>query len=161
LQLSWEKQKGDAYMSNIIPISEKQVIYSQDPTQKPTNELFKNSLEKALQNRPVSNLSQGSPSLPEIQATAPYLAITSTEKVTSQTSRLLDLLDTYAKNLESPSITLRNMVPLTEEIRLNAQELLQETEKIPQDQTKLRGIATSAVIAAEVELFKFNRGDYV
>jgi hypothetical protein len=148
-------------MSNIIPISEKQVVYTQDLTQKPANELFKNSLEKALQSRQTSSISQGNVSLPEIQASSPYLAISPTDKVTSQTSRLLDLLDNYAKNLERPSITLRDMVPLTEEIRLNAQELLEETEKIPQDQEKLRGIATSAVIAAEVELVKFRRGDYV
>lgn len=148
-------------MNKIIPISENPAIYPQGNVQRMSTDLFKQSLEKAMEAKESSGVPHGPGALGEIRAAA-FLPINSaSENVTLQTNQLLDLLDDYARNLNNPSKSLRDMAPLMDEISLNAQELLHETEKMPPNEEKLREIASSAAITAQVELIKFKRGDYV
>jgi hypothetical protein len=147
-------------MSKIVPISENQAIYPQGNIQKTSNDFFKQSLEKALEAQKTSEAPLSTP-LGEIRPTVFHQIKDPVESVTTQTNQLLDLLDHYASDLNNPSKSLKDIAPLLEEINTNAQELLAETEKMPSTEDPLRGIASSAAITAQVELIKFNRGDYV
>jgi hypothetical protein len=149
-------------MSKIIPISENQAIYPQGNVQRTSADVFKQSLEKAMETQEATGVPKGPRTLGEVRAAAFHqINNTPAENVATQTNQLLDLLDDYAKNLNNPAKSLRDMAPLMDEISINAQELLQETEKMPPNEAKLRGIASSAAITAQVELIKFKRGDYV
>ncbi|MFH0731159.1 MAG: hypothetical protein V2B19_33050 [Pseudomonadota bacterium] len=147
-------------MSKIIPISENQAIYLQGNVQQPSNDFFKRSLEKAMEAQKTTGASHTA-SLGEVRPTVFHQIDTPTENVALQTNQLLDLLDDYARNLKDPARSLKDIAPLLEEISSNTQNLLRETEKIPPTEEKLRGIASSAAIMAEVELIKFKRGDYI
>jgi hypothetical protein len=148
-------------MSKIIPISENPAIYPQGNVQRTSTDVFKQSLEKAMEARETSGVPNGPKALGEIRAAAFYPINSSAENVAIQTNQLLDLLDDYARNLNNPSKSLRDMAPLMDEISINVQELLHETEKMPPNEEKLREIASSAATTAQVELIKFKRGDYV
>jgi hypothetical protein len=148
-------------MSKIIPISENQATYPRGNVQRTTNDFFKESLEKAIEAQKTSGAPCSPTALGEVRPTVFHQINTPAESVTIQANQLLDLLEDYAKNLNDPSRSLKDMAPLMEEISINAQKLLKETEKMPATEEKLRGIASSAAVTAQVELFKFKRGDYV
>jgi hypothetical protein len=148
-------------MSKIIPISENQAIYSQGNVQQPSNDFFKRSLEKAMEAQNTTGAPFSPSALGEVRPAVFHQIDTPTESVALQTNQLLDLLDDYARNLKDPSRSLKDIAPLMEEISSNAQNLLQETKRISPSEEKLRGIASSAAIMAQVELIKFKRGDYI
>jgi hypothetical protein len=148
-------------VSKIIPISENQAIYPQGNVQRTSNDFFQQSLEKAMEAQKTSGPPHPPTALGELRPTVFHQIDSPSESVAIQTNQLLDLLDDYASNLSDPSRSLRDMAPLMEEISINAQVLLKETEKMPSTEEKLRGIASSAAITAQVELIKFKRGDYV
>lgn len=148
-------------MSNIIPISDNPLLSPQGNVQRASTDLFKNSLEKALDAQKTSGTPQHIAPLGEVRAMSFHPIETPAEKVAAQTGHLLDLLDNYAKDLGNPSKSLKDMTPLLEQISMNAQELIENTDKVPHAEEQLRGIASSAAITAQVELIKFKRGDYV
>lgn len=147
-------------MSKIIPITENQAIYPQGNVRQPSNDFFKRSLEKAMEARKTTG-APSTPNLGEVRPTVFHQIDTPAENVALQTNQLLDLLDDYARNLKDPSRSLKDMAPLMEEISNNARNLLEETEKTPPTEEKLREIASSAAVMAQVELIKFKRGDYI
>lgn len=148
-------------MSKIIPISENQAVYPQGNVQRTSNDFFKHSLEKAMEAQKASAPPQRPTALGEVRPTVFHQIDTPAEGVVMQTNQLLDLLDDYAGHLTDPSRSLRDMAPIMEEISINAQQLLRESEKIPATDQKLREIVSSVAITAQVELIKFNRGDYI
>jgi hypothetical protein len=148
-------------MSKITPISESQAIYSPGSVQRTSTDFFKQSLEKAMDAQKTSGAPNSPTALSEVRPTVFHKIDTPAENVAIQTNQLLDLLDDYARNLNNPSRSLRDMAPLVEEICTHAQGLLKETAKMPPTEEKLREIASSAAVTAQVELIKFRRGDYV
>ena len=69
----------------------------------------------------------------------------------------MGLLDSYAKDMENPKKTLRDIEPLIVSIRQNASDLMEAADKISPD---LKEIATETAVAANSEYIKFYRGDY-
>lgn len=147
-------------MSKIVPISENQAVFSQGSVQKAPNDLFKQSLEKAMESQKASEASALSP-LGEVHPATFHQITAPVDNVTRQTNELLDLMDHYARDLNNPSKSLKDIAPLLEEISYNAKELMAETRKMPLTEENLREIASRAAITAEVELIKFKRGDYI
>ena len=81
--------------------------------------------------------------------------------VVNQTDRLLGLLETYAGQLETPGISLKQIAPVMEEINENAGDLLKETRFLGTESDDLKTIATQTVVTARTEYEKFQRGDYL
>ncbi len=97
--------------------------------------------------------------LGEIPSTGLYLKDQS-DIVSGKTDALLGLLDAYSNKLENPDVTLKSIAPILEQINQKADSLLKESISLGAGNT-LKDIATQAVIAAQTEYVRFQRGDYV
>lgn len=152
-------------MSQIIPIpdpiSANPVISRQEKARQPSNDFFKDSLNRAMGDRKATDSPAPPTALGEVRPTSFHQIDSPAQRIVSQTSQLLDLLDNYASNLNNPSRSLKDMAPLVDEINANANHLLQETGQMPDSDENLRQIASEAVMTARMELIRFNRGDYV
>ena len=150
-------------MDKITGISTGSLISEPRKAEKPGSDLFKQSLEAAQAKRTtVSESTQAVKSLGEVAATAPpQLQSLSPAAVIQKTDRLLDLLYNYSKDIEDPKKTLKDIEPLIDTIQKDASRLLAETDKALPGNEDLRRIAREAAVTANVEYFKFYRGDYI
>ena len=132
-------------------------------TEKQGSDLFKQSLEAAQAKKTtVSGPTQAVKSLGEVAATTlPQLQSLSPAGVIQKTDRLLDLLDNYLKNIDNPGKTLKDIEPLIDTIKKDASLLLAEADKALPGDGDLKQIAREAAVTANVEYFKFYRGDYI
>ena len=150
-------------MDKITGISNGSPVPEPRKTEKPGSDLFKQSLEaaqakKAAASEPAQTLKP----LGEIAATTlPQLQSPTPAGVIQKTDNLLDLLDNYSKEMEDPDKTLKDIEPLIDTIKRDASQLLAEAENALPGDGKLKRIAREAAVAANVEYFKFYRGDYI
>lgn len=148
-------------MDKISNISDRSHIAVQKPTEKSDAELFKKVLGNAVSpgetaEKPQAASSTGS--LGEIMATSFQNVEYPSNDVVEKTDRLLGLLDTYARDLDDPGKTLKDIEPLITDIRESARLL---SEEAGDNDPKLAGIAKETAMTAAKEYMKFNRGDYV
>lgn len=150
-------------MDKITGVSNGSPIPEPRKTEKPGADLFKQSLEAAQAKKAaVSGPTQTVKSLGEIAATnLPHLQSLSPAGVIEKTDGLLDLLDNYSKEIDDPGKTLKDIEPLIDTIKKDASLLLAEAEKSLPGNGNLKRIAREAAVAANVEYFKFYRGDYI
>ncbi len=145
-----------AGISNVSPVP--------DPrkTEKPGSDLFKQSLDAAQAKKTaVSEPTQAVKSLGEVAATtSPQLQSLSPAGVIQKTDRLLDLLDNYSKDIDDPEKTLKDIEPLIDTIKKDASLLLAEADNALPGDGDLKQIARETAVTANVEYFKFYRGDY-
>ena len=146
-------------MKKIIDVTNSPAIKELQKTQPTKNNQFQLRLNEAQEKNLVNRTDTVAESkrLGEIQPTGfPIIESVSTS-VANKTSHLLDLLDSYAKDMENPKKTLRDIEPLIVSIQRNASELMEATDKIP---PVLKDIATETAVTANSEYIKFYRGDY-
>jgi hypothetical protein len=93
--------------------------------------------------------------LGEIQATLP--AGKNGSPAITQAEGLLNLMDAYARQLQDPGKTLRQIAPVLNAMKNQAATLLSAS----QGDVQLHAIAKQLAVTAEVETIKFHRGDYV
>jgi hypothetical protein len=77
------------------------------------------------------------------------------------TGRLIDLLEAYAQQLADPAKSLRQIAPLVDAIQTQAERLMAAAAADPQPHPELQTLAHRSVVAAQVEVTRFQRGDYV
>jgi hypothetical protein len=95
---------------------------------------------------PPSNLAAGAPS-PQSQGT-------------KATERSLNLLERYQEALSDPRVSLKEVYSLVQSLRQEVQELDRWSDQLPPSDP-LREIMGEIGILSNVEIEKFNRGDYV
>ncbi|HXZ38149.1 MAG TPA: hypothetical protein VEL68_19140 [Thermodesulfobacteriota bacterium] len=93
-----------------------------------------------------SNLAVGAPS-PQSQGT-------------EVTERTLNLLERYQAALSDPRVSLKEVYPLVQSLRQEVQELDRWSDQLPPSDP-LRKMMGEIGILSNVEIEKFNRGDYV
>ena len=72
---------------------------------------------------------------------------------------LLDALDSYARALGDDSVSLKQIEPLARDLERKAHKL---SERLEEDSSgPLAEMARQTITQAQVEAFKFQRGDYV
>ena len=150
-------------MDKITGISNGSPVPDPRKTEKPGSDLFKQSLEAAqVKKTAVSGSTQAVKSLGEIAATtSPQLQSLSPACVFQKTDRLLDLFDTYSIDIDDPEKTLKDIEPLIDTIKKDASLLLAEADKALPGDGDLKQIAREAAVTANIEHFKFYRGDYI
>ena len=146
-------------MKKIIDVTSSPAIKEHQKTQPAKNNQFQQRLNEAQVKNQVdrTNAVVDSNRLGEIQPTGfPIIGSVSTT-VVNKTNHLLDLLDSYARDMENPKKTLRDIEPLIVSIKQNASELVEDADKISPD---LKEIAMETAVTANSEYIKFYRGDY-
>lgn len=135
---------------------------SQKATSTVKDDLFKNTLDKALKVKdgPETTAADHSGTLGEIQAAPLNIIEDITNDVQDETNQLIDLLESYAGDLGDPDKTLKDIEPKLEALKESAEKLMEKVGRVSQD-NPVRKIATESAMAANIEYIKFNRGDYV
>lgn len=123
------------------------------------NDLFKQTLDKALDSQGASKM-QTTSSLSEIPPTQ-YTMAGPSSSIEDKTDKLINMLDYYSTQLQSPETSLKTIEPVLEEIKTSAGKLLKETESAPDTNDELKKIAMECAITANNEYVKFQRGDYI
>lgn len=85
----------------------------------------------------------------------------SIKEVMNQTDILLSRLDNYAQLLEDPSKTLKDMEPLIDSIKNDADALNADAEKKLPEGSGIKNLVREFTIAANAEYMRFKRGDYI
>jgi len=149
-------------MTKIDGISEGSQISTNKPLQKTDAELFKKTLDKAIETKESVQTEKTTKSnLPEIQSAQMVPAGNTARAFENKTGQLLDLMDRFAGEMGNPERTLKEIEPLVVALRENAEALLKSAEKEAAQDSPVREIAVESAMRANIEYIKFYRGDYV
>ena len=122
---------------------------------------FENALSKALDRTEAPEMEQSPATTLREISFKDLNIVNSTDIVSGNTDKLLQMLDSYSLKLEDPNISLKSIAKDLEEIKDNAGSLLKETQRLTDSDAKLKQIATQTIVTAQTEYLKFQRGDYL
>jgi hypothetical protein len=149
-------------MGKISGISEGAIISHHSKISRQTSNLFENTLKTALENNEAQKTTaKKTDALGEIIPPSYIKIEDSSATVLNRTNTLLDLLETYSKEIEDPEKSLKDIEPLIKSIKNHAAQLIKELDETVHSDPNLRKIAEQCALAANVEYIKFQRGDYV
>ena len=122
---------------------------------------FENNLQKAATPTQAPAAPKETNVLGEIQAVRPPVIDNAVQQLTEQTEQLLQKLEEYAAAIENPKKTLAEIEPMIRQIDEQARALDKLAgDSLPPDE-ELRDVAKQAALTANLEYFKFQRGDYI
>ena len=130
---------------------------------KPADNEFGTMLKDAINNDPSrTNSGNMNPQMitriPNIQIN-PLFAVQD-NPIVEQTENFLDILEEYRNKLLDPQTTLRDIHPLVQRMESEKETLTPVLNSLPPGDG-LKDILNDALVNSEVEVIKFNRGDYV
>ena len=130
---------------------------------KPADNEFGTMLKDAINNEPSkTNSEKANPQMitriPNIQIN-PLFAVQD-NPIVEQTENFLDTLEEYRNKLLDPQTTLRDIHPLVQRMESEKETLAPVLNSL-QPGDGLKDILNDALVNSEVEVIKFNRGDYV
>ncbi|OQY00673.1 MAG: hypothetical protein B6I26_07055 [Desulfobacteraceae bacterium 4572_130] len=123
--------------------------------------LFQQTLEKAgnkIKNSEIHNIS--SKSLKEIPSKSLGM-YNSYSSIEIKTDKLLQMLEYYSTQIGDPKISLKRIEPVLEQIKTQAEKLIQKTKDLPDVNSDIKNIARECALMANTEYIKFQRGDYL
>ena len=151
-------------MTDTTPINESTQTFTVSPAKVHQNKgknTFENEFSKALNKTEAPQMDAlPTHALGEI-ASVDLNIMDSSDIVSGRTDKLLQMLDSYSLKLENPNISLKRIASELEKINEAAGSLLKETAHLPDTDKNLKTIATHAVVTAQMEYVKFQRGDYL
>ena len=130
---------------------------------KPADNEFGTMLKDAINNEPSKISSENVKpqminSIPNIQIN-PLFAVQD-NPIAERTESFLDILEEYQNKLLDPQATLRDIHPLIQRMETEQEALTPVLNSLPPGDG-LKDILNDALVNSEVEVIKFNRGDYV
>jgi hypothetical protein len=99
--------------------------------------------------------------LSRLNATSPNQSSDDKSDILRHGDKILSLLDDYAGHLNDPKKTLRDIEPLVGEIEKEVKFIEAETAEKSQNDEWLQGLINDLVLMANVNIYKFYRGDFV
>ncbi len=126
-----------------------------------STDAFGDALNKAFDKTQVKEMMQTPANALSEIASSGLNIIHSSDIVSGKTDKLLEMLDQYSLQLQDPTISLKNIAPVLEEIKSGAGALLKETQNLTAADDGLKKIATQTIVTAQTEYLKFQRGDYL
>jgi len=137
------------------------------PEKTPKNERttdadFKNILKESVENS-TKNPSEIQPAtlLDPVSAIRFNPLSTQDKNITvERVENLLNLLENYRQQLENPNVTLRTLEPVMNTIAKEKDQLSAVLDSMP-NEDRVKDILNQTLITASLEVFKFNRGDYI
>jgi len=130
---------------------------------KPADNEFGTMLKDAINNEPSKTSAENVKprminSIPNIQIN-PLFAVQD-NPIAERTESFLDILEEYQNKLLDPQATLRDIHPLIQKMETEQEALAPVLNSLPPGDG-LKDILNDALVNSEVEVIKFNRGDYV
>lgn len=125
---------------------------------------FQNSLEIALARGTAAEAGNAQTAALSEPAATSHLnpdPAPSAGDIACQTDSLLGLLESYANGLETPGATLKDLAPLVDRIKDEAQQLMDSAGRSTSAENDLKDIASQAALTANIEYVKFQRGDHI
>lgn len=121
-------------------------------------EAFNRAIEKPdtskMETAKTNSLNEPAPRHFRIDDTAP-------PTFSGKADKLLDMLDLYSEELKRSDVSLKQIAPVLEQIKTEAEALLQEAESSPDADPQQKRIAREFAVTANTEYMKFQRGDYL
>jgi len=119
-------------------------------------------LEKAM--TPQNGQASATSAPPPIQNLSSLSFVVPTAVDRSQTvnqiDELLNVVESYRTKMADPTVSLKAIYPLVEQMEKKTAELAPAVEALPEGD-KLKEILNRVLVTSTVEIIKFNRGDYV
>lgn len=131
-----------------------------------TGDAFSKTLKEAMSNAQTSELTPSEFQAGIVKTSAINPAFmklndpSDISEVMNQTDILLSRLNDYAKLLGDPSSTLKEMEPVIDSIKKDADALNADAEKKLPEGSGIKKIVREFAIAANAEYMRFKRGDY-
>ena len=88
------------------------------------------------------------------------LPVTDQADIFNRVEQLLDLLEDYRRHLSRPGTGLKTLDELVQKLDGQRRSLAPAVDELSEDDG-LKTILNESLVAASVEIFKFNRGDYL
>jgi hypothetical protein len=88
------------------------------------------------------------------------LSLETKHATVERVDNLLNLLDSYRKQLADPTMTLRKIEPVIHTIIKEKEQLASVLDSVSGDDG-LKDIVNRTLITASLEVIKYNRGDYI
>lgn len=124
----------------------------------------KNSFEQILNNVVNANESKSTEKAASINSMSPVSELNTSDlryEVLRQADTVVELLDKYSKALANPQESLKNIGDVITRMEQEVHSLKNGSDyRIGHDE-KLSGLVNDITVTANVEIFKFYRGDYV
>jgi hypothetical protein len=124
----------------------------------PTGERFGEILEKTISRSMSASAPGPIQSLPPAGGIAVFIAAADKKELVGRADQLLDLLESYQKNISGSGLPLQDAYISMKAIEDRADELIPYIENLPEDDD-FRDFLNRLVITASVEAIKFRRGD--
>ena len=124
----------------------------------------KNSFEKVLNNVVNTNRSNSPEKATSINSVSPLSGLNAPDlryNVLEQAYTVVDLLDTYSKDLANPQKNLKKIGDVVTRMEQEVHSLKSRSDDMVEHDEKLLGFVRDIAVTANVEIFKFYRGDYV
>ncbi len=81
--------------------------------------------------------------------------------VLQQADTVVDILDNYSKSLANPQRSLKNIEGVITRMEKEVNFLKSKTNDMVEHDEKLLRLANDIAVTANIEIFKFHRGDYI
>lgn len=120
---------------------------------------FAQVLQKTVQTKSSNSVAQPSIS-PPIRPVESTARSETSCMAARQTGEILDTLETYQQLLAKPSINLRKIQPVVEQLGQEADRMAASMHHLPQGHA-LRQIMQEALIQVSQEIKRYNQGDYI
>ena len=123
---------------------------------------FKKILKASVERTMEHPLKIQSPPQPNPVAAIRFMPLSPATRDTTvkRVDNLLNLLDHYRNQLADPKVTLRSIEPIVSTITKEKEQLSAVLDTLPNDDD-LKNIVHRTLIAASLEVMKYNRGDYI
>jgi hypothetical protein len=131
--------------------------------EKPNADEFSAMLKEAIDDDPSKNI-EGSKKPQMINRAAKVqfntLFAVKDDLLVERTEKFLNLLEEYQNKLMDSRASLRDVHPLIERLESEKDALVPILDSLPEGEG-LKEVLNNALVTSSVEIFKFNRGDYV
>jgi hypothetical protein len=124
----------------------------------------KNSFEKVLNNVVNANESKSTEKIASIKSLPPLSALNTSDlryEILRQAGTVIELLDKYSKALANPQESLKNIGDVITRLEQEVHSLKNGSDYRVEHDEKLSGLVHDIAVTANVEIFKFYRGDYI
>ena len=148
-------------MTKITDISGSKPIAPNTGVKPKESDLFQKTLENAIRVKDGGTTGIQNNRLGEIQAPVLSAIETPPQGLDERVKNLLDRLDMFASFLNNPGQSLKDMEPIVQSMKNEADQLSEVIEKEGVTDENLKQISMESVMMAHIEYHKFYRGDYI